>query len=791
MFAVVLPEGQTPGLYVIMAKGQGGNGDTGALEPHSPFNTARTYLRLAGRVSMTSLGPSDVRSGGITGADARAVCDLIMGKGEGGDAATGVGGGGGCGSTGGAVGCGATGGADARAVCHYGQGRGPRGAMPPLGGAWSPSVPSTPPELTLSTSSPAVQPAPSHRHAARPLNLIPTSQSCLLISFPTSDSPTTQSCLPSPNPCSPPFRILSPLLTPFPHSLPPAHPLSAFSPPCSPPFRILSPLLTPFPHSLPPAHPLSAFSPPCSAPTLSGAGPPQWLQAAHGSPATSLPGVSSSPSPSYSPATSPYPLPCLLTPAFSPPCPALAPSQVPDPPSCCKQHMACGPGTPSWVKLHRVVQAGGYALGAFGFFLGLLMWGDAHEGHVRLRGVGGEEAGEFDPGAHRRYGITLFVLASFQVHTCSCAHLHTMPCAHLHTMPCAHLHTMPCAHLHTMPCAHLHTMPCAHLHTMPCTHLHTMPCAHLHTMPCAHLHTMPCTHLHTMPCAHLHTMPCAHLHTMPCAHLHTMPCAHLHTMPCAQVTALMVIPHKDALLRPWNGRLVTALMVIPHKDALLRPWWNLLHHWNGRLVVLLGVINVWHGISLLHPHSMVWSFLYGIPFGLLLIIASLLKAFTSLVPPVTFLSARCGPSCVVLPVRHSLWSAPHHRIAAQGLHFPCSPRHFPLGQVWSFLYGIPFGLLLIIASLLKAFTSLVPPVTFLSARCGPSCVVLPVRHSLWFAPHHRIAAQGLHFPCSPAHVDQPVPTEEVGGAEAAQEGAGGQHEAATTSNLLYRCICNI
>ncbi|CAI7825232.1 unnamed protein product, partial [Closterium sp. NIES-53] len=264
MFAVVLPEGQTPGLYVIMAKGQGGNGDTGALEPHSPFNTARTYLRLA------------------------------------------------------------------------------------------------------------------------------------------------------------------------------------------------------------------------------GAGPPQWLQAAHGLVnllawglilpigmllARHLPQLDPSYSSSSSASASSAP-----SSAFPFPFPSSAVAVV-----------TSGPGTPSWVKLHRVVQAGGYALGAFGFFLGLLMWGDAHEGHVRLRGVGGEEAGEFDPGAHRRYGITLFVLASFQV---------------------------------------------------------------------------------------------------------------------------------------------TALMVIPHKDALLRPWWNLLHHWNGRLVVLLGVINVWHGISLLHPHSMVWSFLYGIPFGLLLIIASLLEAFT-------------------------------------------------------------------------------------------------------------------------------------------------------------------
>ncbi|GJP54403.1 hypothetical protein CLOM_g13494 [Closterium sp. NIES-68] len=216
---------------------------------------------------------------------------------------------------------------------------------------------------------------------------------------------------------------------------------------------------------------------------LAGAGPPQWLQAAHGLVnllawglllpigmllARHLPQLdpstaSSSSSSSSAPPSSSFPFPST--------------SAV----------VATGPGAPSWVKLHRAVQAGGYALGAFGFFLGLLMWGDAHEGHVRLRGVGGEEAGEFDPGVHRRYGITLFVLASFQV---------------------------------------------------------------------------------------------------------------------------------------------TALMVIPHKDALLRPWWNLLHHWNGRVVVLLGVINVWHGISLLHPHSMVWSFLYGIPFGLLLILASLLEAFT-------------------------------------------------------------------------------------------------------------------------------------------------------------------
>ncbi|CAI7820157.1 unnamed protein product, partial [Closterium sp. NIES-54] len=191
MFAVVLPEGQTPGLYVIMAKGQGGNGDTGALEPHSPFNTARTYLRLA------------------------------------------------------------------------------------------------------------------------------------------------------------------------------------------------------------------------------GAGPPQWLQAAHGLVnllawglilpigmllARHLPQLDPSYSSSSSASASSAP-----SSAFPFPFPSSAVAVV-----------TSGPGTPSWVKLHRVVQAGGYALGAFGFFLGLLMWGDAHEGHVRLRGVGGEEAGEFDPGAHRRYGITLFVLASFQ-----------------------------------------------------------------------------------------------------------------------------------------------------------------------------------------------------------------------------------------------------------------------------------------------------------------------------------------------------------------------------------------
>ncbi|CAI7907399.1 unnamed protein product, partial [Closterium sp. NIES-54] len=55
----------------------------------------------------------------------------------------------------------------------------------------------------------------------------------------------------------------------------------------------------------------------------------------------------------------------------------------------------------------------------------------------------------------------------------------------------------------------------------------------------------------------------------------------------------------------------------------------------------------------------------------------------------------------------------------------------------------------------------------------------------------RKTAGGDEFGADAAHFDQPVPTEEVGGAEAAQEGAGGQHEAATTSNLLYRCICNI
>ncbi|CAI5988679.1 unnamed protein product [Closterium sp. NIES-65] len=405
MFAVVLPEGQTPGLYIIMAKGQGGNGDTGALEPHSPFNTARTYLRLAApstppaptcalqvraegqgfgcgdqgcdgqggngdtgalephspfNTARTYLrlagesseqGPRDVRSGGITGADTRAVCDLIMGKGEGGDAATGVGGGGGCGSTGGALGCGATGGADARAWLQAAHGL---VNLVAWGGAsFSPSAcysPATSPYPLPCLLTPAFSPPCP---ALAPSQVPDPPSGCKQRMAWSTSSPGPCS---SPSACYSPGRLINSL---------------SFIPVSSPTYRCRTP-------------PVAASSTRLGQPARLGSHPPMLL------------------------ARQTHQFPFLHSRIF----PYL---QVPDPPSGCKQHTACGPGTPSWVKLHRMVQAGGYALGAFGFFLGLLMWGDAHEGHVRLRGVGGEEAGEFDPGAHRRYGITLFILASFQV----------------------------------------------------------------------------------------------------------------------------------------------------------------------------------------------------------------------------------------------------------------------------------------------------------------------------------------------------------------------------------------
>jgi len=51
MFAAVLPEAQAAGLYMIMAKGPGGNPSTGQLQPHDPTLTAHTYIRLLGKFS--------------------------------------------------------------------------------------------------------------------------------------------------------------------------------------------------------------------------------------------------------------------------------------------------------------------------------------------------------------------------------------------------------------------------------------------------------------------------------------------------------------------------------------------------------------------------------------------------------------------------------------------------------------------------------------------------------------------------------------------------------------------
>lgn len=72
---------------------------------------------------------------------------------------------------------------------------------------------------------------------------------------------------------------------------------------------------------------------------------------------------------------------------------------------------------------------------------------------------------------------------------------------------------------------------------------------------------------------------------------------------------------------------ITALMILPHKDALLRPMWNQMHHWNGRLILLLSLVNIWEGMSLLHPAMPVWPFLYAAPLGLLVVTASILEAF--------------------------------------------------------------------------------------------------------------------------------------------------------------------
>lgn len=69
-------------------------------------------------------------------------------------------------------------------------------------------------------------------------------------------------------------------------------------------------------------------------------------------------------------------------------------------------------------------------------------------------------------------------------------------------------------------------------------------------------------------------------------------------------------------------------MVHPHKDALLRPWWNILHHWTGRLLLVLAVVNIWEGMSLLHPAMPAWPYLYGLPLGLLVLVASVLEAFS-------------------------------------------------------------------------------------------------------------------------------------------------------------------
>lgn len=82
-----------------------------------------------------------------------------------------------------------------------------------------------------------------------------------------------------------------------------------------------------------------------------------------------------------------------------------------------------------WYTTHRLVQSVAYSLGAFGFFLGILMWGQSHEGRTRRAGYGGGDEGEYDVSLHRSLGITIFVLASFQV----CWHL---VCATLFSLSC-------------------------------------------------------------------------------------------------------------------------------------------------------------------------------------------------------------------------------------------------------------------------------------------------------------------------------------------------------------------
>lgn len=52
MFAAALPESQAAGLYMIMAKGPGGDPYTGQLQPHDPTLTAHTYIRLLGRAHL-------------------------------------------------------------------------------------------------------------------------------------------------------------------------------------------------------------------------------------------------------------------------------------------------------------------------------------------------------------------------------------------------------------------------------------------------------------------------------------------------------------------------------------------------------------------------------------------------------------------------------------------------------------------------------------------------------------------------------------------------------------------
>lgn len=75
---------------------------------------------------------------------------------------------------------------------------------------------------------------------------------------------------------------------------------------------------------------------------------------------------------------------------------------------------------------------------------------------------------------------------------------------------------------------------------------------------------------------------------------------------------------------------IFALFLRPKKDHKYRFYWNIYHHSFGYAIVILGIINVFRGLSILNPEHR-WRYGYIILLAVLGGLAVLLEAITWIV----------------------------------------------------------------------------------------------------------------------------------------------------------------